>query len=78
MYCVGIVMAKIRTDFNVPDSAQCRLWKRHMTNTDELLTKTNETVSEAELQDGQVSEIEVANLYINAVTCVTNHTATDA
>ena len=48
-----------------------------MTNTYELLTKTNETVSEAGLYGGQVSETEVVN-FVNAVTCVLNHTASDA
>ena len=56
MYHVGTVTAKIRTEFNVPDSAQCRLWQRYMTNTYELLTKTNETVSEAGLYSGQVRQ----------------------
>ena len=54
-------MAKIRTEFNVPDSAECRLWKRNMTNTYELVTKANETVLEAQLSSGHVSEIEVVN-----------------
>ena len=77
MYHVGTVTAKIRTEFNVHDSADCRLWQRHMTNTYELLTKANETLSEAELYSGQVSKIEVVN-FVNAVTCVLNHTASDA
>ena len=75
---VGTVTAKIRTEFNVPDSAECRLWQRYTTNTYELLTKTNETLSEAGLYGGQVSEIEVANFVTAAVTCVLNHTASDA
>ena len=62
MYHVGTVIAKIRTEFNISDSAACRLWKGDMNDrTYELLTMTNATVPEAELYDGQVSEI--ANLY---------------
>ena len=77
MYHVGTVTTKIRSELNVPDSAECRLWQRYMTNTYELLTKTNETVSAAGLYSGQVSETEVVN-FVNAVTCVLNHTASDA
>ena len=78
MYHVGTVTAKIRTEFNVPDSAQCRLWQRYMTNTYELLTKTNQTVLEAGLYSEQVrQEKSVAKLVSYAVTCVLNHTVTD-
>ena len=101
MYHVGTITARIRTEFNIPDSAQCRLWKRNMTNTykpltradeantyklltrvDEantykLLTRADEAVQEAGLSSGQVSEIEVVN-FVTAVTCVSNHTASDA
>ena len=60
MYHVGTVTAKIRTEFNVPDSAECRLWKRYMNkNTYELLTKADESVLKAGLLSvtgsGQVS-----------------------
>ena len=79
MYHVGTVTAKIRTEFNVPDSAQCRLWQRHWDNKYQLFTKTNETVSEAGLYGGQVrQEKSVVKLVTYAVTCVLNHTATDA
>ena len=61
---IGTVMAKIRTEFNVPDSAQCRLWQRFMTNTYELMTKANKTLSEAGLYSGQVSETKVVNFLL--------------
>ena len=63
MYHVGTITAKIHTEFNVLDSAECRLWQGYINNNMyELLTKTNETVLEAGLSSGQVSEIEEANL----------------
>ena len=71
MYHVGTIMAKIRTVFNVLDSAECRLWKRNMTNTYELVTKANETVLEARLSSGHVSEIEVVN-FVNYL-CPQSH-----
>ena len=63
MYHVGTVTAKIHTEFNVRDSAQCRLWKRYQNKSNgyELLTKTNQTVLEAGLYSRQVSEMEVVN-----------------
>ena len=60
---VGTVIAKICTEYNVPDSAECRLWQRYMTNTYELLTKTNKTVSEAGLLTKTNKTVSEAGLY---------------
>ena len=54
---VGTITARVRTEFSIPDSAQCRLWQRCMTNTYQLMNNINETVSETITYGGQVSEI---------------------
>ena len=45
----------MKEQFNVPDTTECRLWKRYMTNSHELLTNLQQTVKDAGLYGRQVS-----------------------
>lgn len=41
--------------FSVARDAECRVWQRYMTNTNELLTDSSQTLGDAGLHTGQVS-----------------------
>ena len=41
--------------FSIPDTTECRLWKRYMITRHELITNLQQTVSDAGLYGGQVS-----------------------
>ena len=48
-------MTVTKQQFSIPDTTECRLWKRYMTNSYELLTNLQQTVSDAGIYGGQVS-----------------------
>ena len=54
MSIIGRVMTVIKQKFNIPDTTECRLWQRYMTNSYELLTNLQQTMSDASIY-GQVS-----------------------
>ena len=41
--------------YSIPDTTECRLWQRYMTNSYELITNLHQTVSGAGIYGGQVS-----------------------
>ena len=52
---IGRVLTVTKQQFNIPDTTECRLWERYMTNSYELLTNLQQTVSDAGIYGGQVS-----------------------
>ena len=61
-----MIHEKMREIFDVPNEDETRLWQRYMTNSHELLTNENQTVSDAGIYGGQVHLHE----HIIACTCV--------
>ena len=49
-----MIHEKMREIFDVPNEDETRLWQRYMTNSHELLTNENQTVSDAGIYGGQV------------------------
>ena len=64
------LQARVRSLFEVPEEAECRLWQRYMTNTYELLNKQSETISEAGLYGGQVGVAWVWLVYNHIHVCL--------
>ena len=55
MSIIGRVLTVIKQQFNIPDATECRLWKRVMINSYELLTNLQQIVSDAGIYGGLVS-----------------------
>ena len=49
-----MIHEKMREIFEIPNEDETRLWQRYMTNSHELLTNENQTVSDAGIYGGQV------------------------
>ena len=41
--------------YSIPDTTECRLWQRYMTNSYDLLTNLQQILSNAGIYGGQVS-----------------------
>ena len=53
-FLTEMIHEKMREIFEVPNEDETRLWQRYMTNSHELLTNENQTVSDAGIYGGQV------------------------
>uniref|UniRef100_A0A1X7UAN3 Protein kinase domain-containing protein n=1 Tax=Amphimedon queenslandica TaxID=400682 RepID=A0A1X7UAN3_AMPQE len=58
---ISRVLTVIKQQFNIPDTTECRLWKRYMINDYELLTNLQQTVSDAGIYEGQMILLEIKN-----------------
>ena len=45
----------MKEQFSIPDTTECRLWQLYMTNSYELLTNLQQTLSDAGIYGGLVS-----------------------
>lgn len=52
-----MVEDKLREVFEVPSETETRLWQRYMTNSYELLSNSEQTLSDAGIYGGQVGLI---------------------
>ena len=53
-FLTEMIHEKMCEIFQVPSEDETRLWQRYMTNSHELLTNENQTVSDAGIYGGQV------------------------
>ena len=51
---IGTVTEKIRVLFNLSKTIECRLWKRYMTNSYDLLTNLTQTLPDVGIYSRQV------------------------
>lgn len=58
---IGMVEKTMKELFEIPDNKEVRLWNKYMSNTYELLNKTDVTVQDVPLFQGQIIVIEQKN-----------------
>jgi hypothetical protein len=56
--------AALRKEFEVEEDAECRVWRRFMTHTYELLSNRSQTLQDAGLYNGQVKLLDYYHLFI--------------
>ena len=54
-YGTGDILRVMKERYSIPDTTECRLWLRYMTNSHELITNLQQTLSDAGIYGGQVS-----------------------
>ena len=54
-YGTDDILRVMKEQFSIPDTTECRLWLRYMTNSHELITNLQQTVADAGIYGGQVS-----------------------
>ena len=69
IYDTDDILTVMKEQFSIPDTTECRLWQRYMTNIYELLTDLQQTMA-AGIYSGQVSSWIIMNLIITIITIV--------